>query len=366
MAKPKVCYISPLSIHSCRWIEAFTKRNYNTILITDSKTWIAPTPRSTKVFTLPTLDKQSFVKRLIPNLLTIMKVLKGIKPDMVNLHVQHHYTPAIVFSGTYPYVLTSWGLEVLELPNADSPTRMLAKMAATFARKIVVDAECLKRIWMTLGVSENKIEVIPFGVDTDLFHPQKNTGVRKKLQIKQSDVVVISTRHFFNDHYNIECLIKAIPFVVKQHKDVKFILKGTGPLEDYLKKLVEKLKVSRYVRFVGSTLYEEIALYLAGSDIYVSTCFVDSTSVSLLEAMACGLAPIVTDIPGNREWIEDVRNGLIYPPKNHEVLAEKIAQLIESESERRLYGERCCRIVQQKAEWAKCVEKMEAVYRSIL
>jgi glycosyltransferase involved in cell wall biosynthesis len=218
-----------------------------------------------------------------------------------------------------------------------------------------------------MGISEKKIRVIPFGVDTTIFNPDvSGEAVRKKLQINKDDIVIISTRFLFNNHYNIDCLIKAIPLIQKKHKNVKFLIKGAGPLENYLKRLTQKLNVSNNVRFVGLVPHTEIAQYLSAADIYVSTCFLDSTSVSLLEAMACGLAPVVTDILGNHEWIENGVNGFLFPPKNSEVLAEKVIQLIENQHLRKSFGERCVQIIKQKATWEKCVSDMEAIYTSLL
>jgi len=179
--------------------------------------------------------------------------------------------------------------------------------------------------------------------------------------------VVISTRGFYkNPPYNVECLIRAIPLILKRHENIRFIIKGAGPLEDYLKRLTRELDVSRYVRFAGLVPHHEVAQYLAAADIYVSTCYIDTTSVSLLEAMACGLPPIVTDIVGNREWIENGVNGSLFPPKNPKALAEKIIELVENKPLRKRFGERCFRIIKQKATWKESLTKMEDVYKSLL
>ncbi|UCC33590.1 MAG: glycosyltransferase family 4 protein, partial [Candidatus Bathyarchaeota archaeon] len=182
----------------------------------------------------------------------------------------------------------------------------------------------------------------------------------------RNDVVIISTRPFYNHHYNVECLIKAIPRIVERFPDVRFILKGVGPLEDYLKTLVRKLRVSENVRFVGLVSFPEVAQYMAAADIYVSTCFIDSTSVSLLEAMASGLSPVVTDIPGNREWIKDGVNGLLFPPRKSLALAEKVSRLVENPSLRRTFGRKCREIVRRRATWEECVSQMEDIYLSLL
>jgi glycosyltransferase involved in cell wall biosynthesis len=335
-------------------------------IIADSHTWVAPNPQSIPVYILPPLTRTNFPSQYIPSLHMIIRILKNIEPDFVHLHAQNYYSPAIILSGKQ-YILTSWGTEVLALPKENIIIKILAKATAAKASKVTVDANCLREIWMRLGVSKNKVEVIPFGVDLKIFNPQVDgSEIRERLEIQNDDIALISTRALHNHHYNIECFVKAIPPILKAYSKTKFIIKGSGPLEGYLRNLAKKLDVSEYIRFVGLVPHAEIAKYLAAADIYVSTCFVDTTSVSLLEAMACGLAPIVTDIPGNREWIANGENGLLFPPKNPMALAEKAIQLIKNEDLRKSFGKKCFQIVKQKASWEDCVSKMERIYRSLL
>lgn len=362
----KVCYISPLSIHSQRWMEAFSNKGYDISLITDSQGWVAPEKLPFPTYSLSTLNKGNILWRFIPNTTKIVTILKRIDPDFVNLHVQHHYMPAIVLSNL-PFILSSWGIEVLKLPHSNIINKSLAKIAATKAHAITVDAECLKEIWIGLGIPETKIEVIPFGIDMKIFNPDVDgQPIREEFQISKKDIVVISTRPFFNHHYNVECLIEAIPSIIKTCENVKFIIKGSGPLEKYLKNLAKKLGVTEHVHFSGLVPYNKIPHFLCAADIYVSTCFVDSTSVSLLEAMACKLAPVVTDIPGNREWIRDNVNGFLFPPRNKAVLAEKIIYLAENRKLRDFFGRRCVDTVRKRATWEDCVSKMQAIYETLL
>jgi glycosyltransferase involved in cell wall biosynthesis len=253
-------------------------------------------------------------------------------------------------------------MEVLELNRMDLFRRVLSMYAATRAGRIIVDAEVMKRIWVSAGIQENVVEVIPFGVDTSLFSPDLSGAVvRKSLNIEEDDVVVVSTRPFF-PHYDISCLIRAVPLVVVRHKNVKFLIKGKGPLEGAARKLARRLDVDRYVRFTSPVPYKDVPRYLAAADIYVSTSFVDSTSVSLLEAMACGLPCVTTDIAGNREWINSGVNGLLYPPRDYRSLADRIIRLVEDERLRRHCGQRSRRLIVEKAAWDKCVSRMEKVY----
>ena len=347
-------------------MKAFLQRGYDLSLISDGQPWIAPKIKSIPVYALPTLSRTNFAQQFMPNSLRIIRILKRINPDFIHLHVQHHYSASIILSG-HPYILTSWGAEVLSLPDADILARSMARMASIKAHRIIVDAQCLKDIWMKTGAPQDKVKVIPFGVDLGIFNPDVDgSNVRRRLRIEENDTVIISTRALFNNHYNVECLVHSIPIVLEKCRNVKFIIKGVGPLRSQLRNLVDELGVHEHVRFVGLVSHSEVAQYLTASDIYVSTPFIDSTSVSLLEAMACGLPPIVTDILGNREWIENGTNGLLFQPKNSSALAEKIVRLIENEDTRKRFGKRCVRIVKQRASWENCVDKMEAIYQSLL
>jgi glycosyltransferase involved in cell wall biosynthesis len=347
-------------------MEAFANKGYDISLITDTRAWVAPEMLPFPTYSLSTLSRTNVLWRFISNTAKIVTILKRIDPDFVNLHVQHHYMPAIVLSGL-PFILSTWGIEVLQLPHSNIFSKSLAKIAAIKARAIIVDAECLKEIWIGLGIPETKIQVIPFGVDMAIFNPDVDgQSIREKYQISKKDVVVISTRPFYNAHYNVECLIEAIPSIIKTCENVRFIIKGSGPLEKYLKNLVKKLGVTEHVHFSGLVPYNKIPHFLSAADIYVSTCFIDSTSVSLLEAMACKLAPVVTDIPGNREWIRDGVNGLLFPPRNKAVLAEKIIYLAENQKSRDIFGRRCVEVVKKRAAWKHCVSKMQAIYEMLL
>jgi len=335
-------------------------------IIADSRTWIAPKPSTIPVYALPHLTRKNSPRQYIPNLLKTIRILKKVNPDLVHLHAQHYYSPAIILCNI-PYVLTSWGTEVLTLPNENILIRMSSKKAAMKASRVTVDANILKTIWTRIGIPNDKIEVIPFGVNLETFNPKVDgSKARKTLGIKDDDIVLISTRALHNHHYNVESFIRAIPMILKSFDHVKFIIKGEGPLKRYFQKLANELGISRQTYFVGLVPHNQMANYLKAADIYVSTCFVDTTSVSLLEAMACGLAPIVTDIPGNREWITNGVNGFLFPPKNPQALAEKAIALIKNDSLRKRFGERCFQTVKQKASWKESVSRMEHIYQSIM
>jgi glycosyltransferase involved in cell wall biosynthesis len=101
---------------------------------------------------------------------------------------------------------------------------------------------------------------------------------------------------------------------------------------------------------------------LSRADIYVSTAQSDSTSVSLLEAMATGLAVVVPDIPGNREWVTSAQNGILYVPGDAKSLASILQSLIASPARRKQLGVRARRTIEERGVWSHTIRRAELLF----
>jgi glycosyltransferase involved in cell wall biosynthesis len=101
------------------------------------------------------------------------------------------------------------------------------------------------------------------------------------------------------------------------------------------------------------------------ADIYISPSHVDGSSVSLMEALASGLPCLVSDIPGNREWIEDGVNGWLFRDGDAQDLAEKITFAINNRKMFKKIGESARRTAERKADWKKNFGKLLEVYNVI-
>jgi glycosyltransferase involved in cell wall biosynthesis len=92
----------------------------------------------------------------------------------------------------------------------------------------------------------------------------------------------------------------------------------------------------------------------------------DGTSVSLLEALASGAFPVVTDIPANREWITDGKNGFLVPTDEENILAKRIIEAIRNKAllEESSYENMC--LMKEKALWPVTIEKVKQIYEGVL
>jgi glycosyltransferase involved in cell wall biosynthesis len=102
-------------------------------------------------------------------------------------------------------------------------------------------------------------------------------------------------------------------------------------------------------------------------DVYVSTSLSDAgIAASTAEAMACGLPVIVTDVADNRDWVEDGDNGFVIPVKSPKLLAEKIIYLLKNENIRKKFGKSGRKIIEERNNYYKEMEKMENIYEKLM
>jgi glycosyltransferase involved in cell wall biosynthesis len=160
-------------------------------------------------------------------------------------------------------------------------------------------------------------------------------------------------------------LIRAIPIVLKEVPETKFLIAGDGTERKVLEREVESLNINSSVKFLGRVPHEEMPDLLSRADIYVSTSLYDGTSVSLLEAMGSGAFPVVTDIPANREWITNGQNGFLVPIDEEKYLADRIIDAIRDA--RLLEKGRIENLsIVEKAVWPENIEKIKEVYSKVL
>ena len=209
----------------------------------------------------------------------------------------------------------------------------------------------------TLGFPEEKLSVFPMGIDENFL----NSSFKRKLFDETSSITIISNRNLM-PIYNISLLIKAIPIILNELPRVKFIIAGDGSEREILEKEIDRLNLSDYVKFLGRIPHQEMPYLLAKSDIYVSTSLFDGTSVSLLEAMASGCFPVVSDIPANREWIEDGKNGFLFPVNDEKTLAKKILYAIHDQELRERAIGLNYSIIKEKAHWSVPIMKIKGIY----
>jgi len=300
------------SIHLQRWIEFFNWAGDKTYLISLEK----PQTQVTDTIILEPKVSTNFLKYLLA-VPECRKIVLRINPDLINAHFVPNYGLIGRRLNRRPLAVSAWGSDILVSAKKSWLHRVRAGWVLKGADWLTSDSLFLTEEMTKLGGDRNKISTFPMGVA-----PEFLTDKPKKLSDK-TKLTVISTRKM-ELVYNLNLLISAISMVLEKSEEVNLVLVGEGSQRAKLQSQINRKGLGNRVEFTGKANQEELVNLLRAAGIYVSTSLSDSTSVSLLEAFASGLVPIVTDIPGNREWIREGENGFLVPVDKPEILAEKI------------------------------------------
>jgi glycosyltransferase involved in cell wall biosynthesis len=346
------------SIHNRKWLTYFIGKGYDVHLITFTG---APL-KGLNIHKVRYFSKFAYPFRI----LEIRKAVKQINPDILHAYYVSYYGAYGALTDFKPLVVTALGSDVLIEPKKSIAKRYLVKYVLRKADLITADSNSAITAILGFGVDREKVKLIGHGVDLKVFHPIENKeDLKEELCVERNYQVVISTRSL-RPIYDVGTLIKSIPYVIDECPNTCFLIVGEGTLRHQLEELAHKLGVAKNVRFVGSVPNMEMPKFLGVSDIYVSTSLSDTTSVSLVEAMACGLPVLVTELEGNMEWVKNGMNGFLFSKGDFKALAEKIIYLLRDEDTRRRFGVINRKYVEKEGNYEKEMRKMEKLYKELV
>jgi glycosyltransferase involved in cell wall biosynthesis len=211
-----------------------------------------------------------------------------------------------------------------------------------------------------------KLIEIPNGIDLENFNiPFSKDDCRKMLGLDNTKKLVL----YLSALYPLkgpQILLKAIPEIVKTHKDTFFVFAGGGEIDKY-KKLSEELDIQDYVKFTGYIEEKLKFLYYKASDVFIlpSIETFEVFPLVLLEASASGLPMVVSDLNTFKCIIEDGYNGVITKRGDPKALADAIVYLLESEDVRKKMGENARKKVENYS-WERAAEMTEKVYVQLI
>ena len=252
-------------------------------------------------------------------------------------------------------ILTTWGSDILVLPNQNLLYKRIVKFNLANADVITSDS-----LFMSAKINElvplaNNIHTINFGIQhfplsLDLSHKQN---------------IILSNR-LHKPLYNIDKIISGFAKLITNPKyhDYKLVIAGDGNETNKLKHLAVKLGISPQVEFIGMISYSELIKWYQITKIFISIPQSDATSLSVLEAMGYGCYPILSNLPANLEWVIDQINGTIC--QNISALDQDIINAIEITDNLPNKYQKIAQfnyeLIRQKAIFDHNVEKFIALY----
>lgn len=300
--------------------------------------------------------------RYITSIRRVTEKIKELNPDILNpIHLPNYGLITSFARLDLPIYLALWGSDILESSEKSPLHRLFTYHILHQADHIAVDADVMKNILKDkYGYPETKITVITWGV------PEYMRKIDLDSLWRPYEKWIIFTHRRFEPHIDPVTVVRALNEVLKYRKDVDLIMASDGSIREDIIKLSHDLSIDTHVQFPGRIEETELLRYLKSSHIYVSASKIDSTSVSLLEAMACGLFPIVSDLPANREWIIDRLNGFLFPVGDHIALANRVLEAIQRPEFVKQAVKINKMLIQEKACWECHVKRAISTMQKLL
>lgn len=250
-------------------------------------------------------------------------------------------------------------------------TRQLENHVVNGADAVAVICEGLRSDLIGRRVKPDKITVSPNGVDLELFGepPARDESLLAELGLTGKPVLGFIGS--FYDYEGLDDLIDALPILQAFHPDVHLLLVGGGPMEEVLKKQVERLGIGSAVTFTGRVPHEQVERFYGLMDIMVYprkamrlTELV--TPLKPLEAMAQGRLVAASDVGGHQELIEDGITGTLFPAGNPEKIAKKLGALLDNSVSWPQVIEAARKFVEADRNWSSNILRYTPVYQRLI
>lgn len=309
---------------------------------------------------------------IIPQLLNIRNY------DIIHLHCPYFVGDLAVFLGsrlrgkklviTYhnDVIIDNWIGKFSNIYNTTIQNYILSKSNKIFVTSM--DYANNSKIVNIVRSKKRDIVEIPNGVDPIRFNPNINgSEIINKYNLENKVVFLfvgaLDKAHFFK---GLNVLLNSFEKIQNENKILLII--GDGDLKESYVSLVNKLKISEKVLFLGRISDLDLPKYYSAADIVIlpSTTMGEAFGVVLLEAMATGKAVIASNLPGVRSVVDEGINGLLVMPKNSIELTKKMEYLMENKICRQKFGLNGRKKVEEKYNWESIVKNMELSYCELL
>lgn len=295
----KILHVGPNSVHVCNFIQALNEHtSLTSFLLTDSK--LEDQKINNMVIDMHSLNPLKISLKLQG----IKRYLQNLMPDVIHIHQVNRmafWTARIAKKMNIPLIVTAWGSDVLLMPKQNKLYYYLVKSTLTKAKIITADAQLMIDAMRKLA-PDKKYVWLQYGIEP----------IESKLKGK-----IIYSNRLHKPLYRINRIIDLFAEFHNSHPDWILKIGASGTETEVLKAKVLQYGLGDKVEFLGWLDSDTNKIHYQTASIYISIPESDGTSVSLLEAMSAGCIPVLSDLPANREWVENGKNGVIWDGQNN-------------------------------------------------
>ena len=266
------------------------------------------------------------------------------------------YSSIVSFFYSMPLYIIYHGSELTKGEAISKKTRLKHRIGIMRASKIIANSNFTKELLIKKGVKKEKITVINPAIPESFLYEKSNLeSLKSQLNLKNEKIILSLARNDIQK--GIPQVLKALPNVIKEENNLKYIIAGTGDADEVVKKLIKELYLENYVIFLNRTISENEKMPLIDiSDIVVLPAKDEGFGIIYLEANARGKPVIGANSGGAREAILNNYSGLLVEPDDVNSLAKAIIQLLKNKELALKLGEQGKLRVEKQFLWKQRAE----------
>ncbi len=315
-------------------------------------------PGVVRVEGVPRLAPRGF----FPWLHALRRTLERLRPDLIHAGPLPWGPLGPALLGWRPLVSISWGSDVLWHAQRKPWLRLLIGWVLARSTLVLADCRAVAERLHAWGVPWSRVVVFPWGTDLARFSPGPSQ-VRGRLGLPQDAFLWVHVRTW-SRFYGLPTALEGFRRALRRVPNLRLLLVGDGPLAPWVRRYLARHGLEATVFLVGRVPEAALPDYLRAGDAYVSVSRSDGSSVSLMQALAVGLPAVVSDIPGNREWVTPGMEGFLVPVEDPDALAEamvRMARLPRAALKRMRAAAR--RRAEVQARWPEHLRRLDGAYR---
>ncbi|MCJ7625375.1 MAG: glycosyltransferase family 4 protein, partial [Anaerolineaceae bacterium] len=225
---------------------------------------------------------------------------------------------------------------------------------------LIGDCQAVSDKAQTFGFPKGKIVLFPWGVDLKHFTPGVSEDFRERLGWQ--DAFVLLSLRSWEPLYGVVVFLRAFARAAKVVPDLMLILLGGGSQASEFRQILVENDLLDRVYFGGHVSQNDLPEFYKSADLYVSASHSDGSSVSLMEALASGCPVLISDIPGNLEWVTDGVHGWIFPDGDQDAICEGILKAYHHREKLPLYAQAARSLAEKRANWSKNFQYLMKAY----
>jgi glycosyltransferase involved in cell wall biosynthesis len=314
----------------------------------------------------------------VPRLVAALRrIIQEVQPEIIHAGPIQTCAFLAILAGFRPVLTMSWGFDLMQDAYRNAWWRWVTRYTLRRSSFFVSDAQVTRNRAVAFGMQRDRTEVFPWGVDLEKFRPgprnrtsparlRSSAGSGRAARPAARKRFLILCNRSWEPRYGVDVLVRAFVLAARQNDALSLILLSGGSDGNTIRRILQEGGQLDRVQFAGHVAQQDQPRWYQRADLFISPSHVDGSSVSLMEALACGSAVLISDIPANKEWVRHDVNGWLFRDGDPADLAQKILWISSQPRVIQRVRREARKVAVARADWKKNFKVLLRAYKRTL